>query len=64
MIMMSRSMSLRSSNPMELFTLPLTLIFQGYDLCKFTFGPYLGYYWIKHCQLLRQCSLGKGVYKN
>ena len=43
MILASRSMFLRSRNPTVPFVLSMILTFQGHDLCKSHFGPYLSY---------------------
>ena len=42
MILASKSMFFTSRNPIVPF-LSMTLTFQGHDLCKSHFGPYLSY---------------------
>ena len=39
----------------------MTLNFQGYELCKITFEPFLYYNYAKHCQMLTQGIMGKGL---
>ena len=42
--------------------LPMTLTFQGHDLCEITFLPYFSYYWAKCCQILTQDSFGQDLF--
>ena len=62
MILATRSMFLgQGIRWCHLFS-PMTLTFQGHDLCRSHFGPYLSYQSAKHGQILAQGSLGKGIY--
>ena len=44
------------------YDLDLGLNFQGHELCKITFWAIPRLLLGKHCQILTQCSLGKGIY--